>query len=106
MPTLRRIHRTLAGATLVAGVILGGFATAALVHGAGAAEALAQAEAKPSAPGRYQISSFYFGYGYSGEGRMVSESKWGAYILDTQTGDLSLSVEGGKPAPVGRVGEK
>lgn len=93
-----------AGAVLAVGAILGGLGTAALIHGPAKAEA--QADAKAGVPGRYQVSSFGYGYGYTGPTSTNSQSKWGAYVVDTQTGELYLIFDNAKPHLIGRVGEK
>jgi len=98
--------KTKGGAILLAGLIVGSLAAAALIHGTAFAEVRAQATPQASAPGRYQVSSFAYGYGYAAAGTSGSQSKVGAYVVDTETGDLYLIVEGGKPHLVGRVGEK
>lgn len=93
-----------AGAILAAGVVLGGLGMGAWIQGPAKAEA--QAEAKASTSGRYQISSFGYGYGYTGTNTTNSQSKYGTYIVDTQTGEVFVIVESGKPHSLGRVGEK
>ena len=98
------LRRKAAGAILAAGVILGGLGTAALIHGPAKAEA--QAEAKHAIPGRYQVSSFAYGYGYTGPGTTNSQSKWGAYLVDTQTGETFLSIEGASLRSIGKTPEK
>jgi hypothetical protein len=102
--------RTKSGAVLLAGLIVGSLATAALIHGPGVGDVHAQAGPQPFTPGRYQVSSFAYGYGYAAYGAngnsSGNQSKWGAYVVDTQTGDLYMSIEGGKPHLVGRIGDK
>lgn len=62
---------------------------------------------KPAAPGRYQISAWSYGYGYgigtATSSSSKSEEKHGAYILDTQTGDVWLTQRGANPTHVGTV---
>ncbi len=99
-------NKVVAGAVLASGILFGGLGMAALMGGPRAAEARAQADAKAAAPGRYQVASFAYGYGYSSPNSTATSSKWGAYVVDTQTGELYLSTEGGKPRPIGRVEEK
>jgi hypothetical protein len=103
---MKQLRRSLAGVVLVAGGMIGGGASSVLLRGTGMSDAQAQVEPKMSAPGRYQVSSFSFGYGYSGDGRTNDQMKWGAYVLDTQTGDLYLAMDRAKPSLIGRVGEK
>jgi hypothetical protein len=59
--------------------------------------------AKPADGGRYQISAW-------GVGQMTPAGKMqvanGAYIIDTQTGEVFSVANEGKPKPVGSVAEK
>lgn len=98
------LRKRAAGAVLVLGVLLGGLGTAALIHVPAKAEA--QADAKASTPGRYQVSAFGYGYGYTGPNSTSSVAKYGAYVVDTQTGEVFVTIESGKPHLVGSVGEK
>ncbi|WP_088255579.1 hypothetical protein [Fimbriiglobus ruber] len=62
----------------------------------------AQPAAKPPEAARYQISSW--GYSSSLGGGALSER--GAYIVDTQTGEVFAIVGDQKPRSIGKVGAK
>jgi hypothetical protein len=61
------------------------------------------ASAKPAEVGRYQISSWALGYGHS---KALGESQRGAYVLDTQTGEVYLVEGDKKPVAIGKAGGK
>lgn len=54
----------------------------------------AQAQGPAPEQPRYQISAFGFGYGYAKErGATENKERHGAYVLDTQTGQVWLTVD-------------
>jgi hypothetical protein len=93
------------------GLLVGAMATLVLNGGQDVASAKAQtgeqAEQKPGpviASQRYQISAWAHPGAY-GAGFKDAAASHGAYVLDTQDGQMWQIKEGGKPIPLGRVRE-
>jgi hypothetical protein len=86
-------------ALLVVGLSLCGLGVT-LMGGLGNNPSQGQQPVAPAATGRYQISAYSYGFGGVGAGL---HTQHGAYIVDTQTGDVFLAVDGRAPQYVGSV---
>ena len=84
---------------LGAGLMAGALITAAISGGPGVPRAMAQEQPtpRPAAWGRYQVSA----WAYAGSSGIAP--KHGAYLLDTQSGQLWLTVDGGEAQKIGKV---
>jgi hypothetical protein len=91
MATARRW--LLFGAGVAAGVL-----GCVMIGGSPPSTANAQPPGPPAVAGRYQISAFGFGYGRTTGG---AYSERGAYIVDTQTGDVLVVNGDSAPVPIG-----
>ncbi|QEL19235.1 hypothetical protein [Limnoglobus roseus] len=89
---------------MVAGAAMGVFGN---VLFGGHMGTLAQAQTPPAgataAVGRYQLSAYGYGMGNGGAG---SRTGYGAYVLDTQTGEVFAVEARGDLTSIGSVGKK
>jgi hypothetical protein len=95
--------RTASKLVLMGGGIVIGVVVALLFGLAGGSHPLAaQDPGKGDNPQRYQISSWAYALP-AGVGNSPPEVNYGAYVLDTQSGAVSLVIRDGKPKKLGSV---
>lgn len=81
-------------------LVAAGVAAGLLAFALSGGPAVQAQQAAAGANGRYQISAYGYGLGTGGAG---SKSEAGAYILDTQTGEVFVVVGNNAPRSVGSV---